>query len=54
MSMHLKDERVKSEKYRRDGARYVCTKCKTKFFSKEEVERCFDGHAAGDAKSKGG
>lgn len=44
MSFHLKDEQVKSEKYRRDGAKYVCTKCKAKFFSKEDVIKCYDAH----------
>lgn len=46
MSMNPKNEKVTSEKYKRDGAKYVCTKCKTKFFSKMEVEACFDGHDA--------
>jgi hypothetical protein len=44
MSMHLKEERVKSDKYKRDGAKYVCVKCKAKFFSKGEVEACYDKH----------
>ncbi len=53
MSMNLKDDRVKSDKFRRDGAKYVCVKCKTKYFGKEEVERCFDAHAAEEAKKVG-
>ena len=44
MSMHLKDERVPSNKYKRDGAKYVCANCKAKFFSKSDVEACFDAH----------
>lgn len=44
MSLHLKDEQVRSKKYKRDGAKYVCTECKSKFFSKEEVESCYDSH----------
>ena len=51
MSMNPKDERVKSDKYKRDGAKYICVKCKGKFFSKEEVEGCFDGHAAAEAEA---
>lgn len=45
MSMNPKDEKVKSDKYRRDGAKYVCTKCKKKFFDKNEVEKCYDSHS---------
>ncbi len=45
MSMNPKDEKNKSEKYKRDGANYVCKKCKAKFFSKDEVEKCYDGHS---------
>ncbi len=44
MSMNPKEEKVKSEKYRREGAKYVCTKCKAKFFGKDEVEKCYDSH----------
>jgi transposase-like protein len=32
------------KKFIRDGARYVCKKCKKKFFTKIEVEQCHDGH----------
>jgi hypothetical protein len=46
MSMNPKDEKVKSDKYKRDGAKYICVKCKAKHFSKDDVEKCFDGHAA--------
>jgi hypothetical protein len=42
--MNPKAEKIQSEKYKRDGAKYVCAKCKAKFFSKEDVEKCFDGH----------
>jgi hypothetical protein len=51
MSMNPKDEKVKSDKYTRDGAKYICKKCKGKHFSKEDVEKCFDSHA-GDAPKK--
>jgi hypothetical protein len=47
MSMNPKDEKKKSDKYKREGAKYVCVKCKAKYFSKEEVEKCFDSHAGG-------
>jgi hypothetical protein len=45
MSLHLKDDRVKSEKFKRDGAKYICCNCKKKYFGKEDVEKCFDSHA---------
>ena len=44
MSMNPKDEKKKSEKYTRDGAKYVCKKCKAKHFTKGDVETCFDSH----------
>lgn len=28
----------------RDGAKYVCVECKTEYFTKLEVETCFNGH----------
>ena len=42
--MNTQKEKVKSDKYRRDGAKYVCKKCKAKFFAKEDVEKCYDSH----------
>lgn len=42
--MNPKNEKEKSEKYKRDGAKYVCAKCKAKFFTKPEVEACYDSH----------
>jgi len=42
MSMNPKNERIKSHKYRRDGAKYVCSKCKEKFFSRTEAEEHWD------------
>lgn len=33
------------EKFLRDSARYVCRKCSKKFFTREEVIACYDGHA---------
>jgi hypothetical protein len=50
MSMNLKDDRVPSEKFKREGAKYVCKKCKAKYFSKGDVEKCYDSHPA-DAPS---
>ena len=44
MSMNPKDEKRKSEKYTRDGAKYVCKRCKAKHFTKPDVETCFDSH----------
>ncbi len=32
------------KKFTRDGARYVCKKCKQKYFTKVEVEQCYDKH----------
>ena len=52
MNMHLKDDRNPSNKYKRDGAKYVCVKCKQKFFSKGDVEACFDGHDGSEATAK--
>jgi hypothetical protein len=40
--MDLRDE--KSIKFIRDGAKYVCKRCKAKYFTKIEVEKCFDSH----------
>ncbi|MCX6130889.1 MAG: hypothetical protein NTX25_17755, partial [Proteobacteria bacterium] len=31
-------------KFYRDGAKYVCNKCRKKFFGREEVVSCFDNH----------
>ena len=53
MSMNLKDDRVKSHKFCRDGAKYVCAKCKNKFFGKEDVERCYDAHDTAEEKKTG-
>jgi hypothetical protein len=50
MSMNPKDEKNKSDKYKRDGAKYICTKCKAKHFSKDDVEKCYDSHGAADGK----
>ena len=44
MSMNPKDEKKKSEKYTREGAKYVCKKCKAKHFTKGDVEQCYDSH----------
>lgn len=52
MSMNPKDEKEKSAKFKRDGAKYVCAKCKAKFFTKDEVEKCFDAHIDSGAKKE--
>jgi hypothetical protein len=33
-----------NKKFFRDGARYVCSVCRTKFFTKLEVESCWEKH----------
>jgi hypothetical protein len=53
--MHRSDEKVKvlswgnlmstnkePKKFIRDGAKYVCVKCKKKYFTRAEVEKCYD------------
>ncbi len=30
------------KKFFRDGAKYVCKKCKKKYFTRAEVEHCYD------------
>ena len=52
MNMHLKADRNPSDKFKRDGAKYVCNTCKEKFFSKGDVEACFDGHVEGQASGE--
>ena len=44
MSMNPKDEKQKSNKYKRDGAKYVCKNCGSKHFTKGDAEACFDSH----------
>lgn len=39
---HRKGNRVK--KFDRAGSKYVCEVCKEKYFTKTEVEACFDAH----------
>ncbi|MCX6126956.1 MAG: hypothetical protein NTV34_19705 [Proteobacteria bacterium] len=34
----------RTKMFERHGAKYVCVVCKTKFFTKEEVEVCFNQH----------
>jgi hypothetical protein len=46
MTQSTKPANQKNEKFKRDGARYVCVKCKAKYFTREDVEKCFDGHDA--------
>ncbi len=39
-----KKPRDNTKKFFRDGARYVCNDCQAKYFTKSEVEKCFDSH----------
>lgn len=39
-----KPPRDRTKKFHRDGAKYVCQECNVKYFTKAEVEVCFDGH----------
>lgn len=32
------------KKFVRQDAKYACAHCKAKFFTRDEVEACFDGH----------
>lgn len=32
------------KKFVRQDAKYACNFCKKKFFTRDEVESCFDGH----------
>jgi len=41
-SFNKKDD---SEKFFRDGAKYVCRGCSKKYFSRDETLTCFDSHA---------
>ena len=41
----LKKLRDKTKKFHRDGARYICQECSGKYFTRDEVEACWDGHA---------
>ena len=40
----LKKLRDKTKKFHRDGARYICQECSGKYFTRDEVEACWDGH----------
>jgi hypothetical protein len=39
-----KKPRDNTKKFFRDGARYVCADCQAKYFTKSEVEKCWDSH----------
>ncbi len=39
-----KKPRDKTKKFIRDGARYVCAVCNEKYFTKNEVEDCYNAH----------
>ena len=43
---NIKSIKAKNEadKYKRDGAKYICKACSGKFFTKMEVVACFDSH----------
>ncbi len=41
-SLSLREERrQKAEMFSRDGARYICRRCKGKYFTQEDVEACY-------------
>ncbi len=42
-----------ASKFSRDGAKYVCTKCNQKYFTKQEVLDCFDSDCLTDPHSIG-
>lgn len=46
MNMNPKNDKEPSEKFKRDGAKYVCKTCKQKFFTRDDVEKCYDSHNA--------
>ena len=48
-----KEPKDRTKKFSREGAKYVCEQCKMKYFSKEEVVRCFDSHAGGSMDKHG-
>lgn len=37
------------EKFLRDGARYICRNCNAKYFTRDDVIACFDGHKGAPA-----
>lgn len=39
-----KKPRDRTKKFHREGAKYVCQECSSKYFTKVEVEACFDKH----------
>lgn len=36
----------------REGARYVCSNCNSKFFTRDEVTACFNSHKEGEAETE--
>lgn len=42
-----KPKKASGEPFSRDGAQYVCNGCQKKYFTKDEVVKCFESHAAG-------
>ncbi len=40
----IKNNPDDDKKFSRDGAKYICRECKSKFFTREDVISCFDGH----------
>lgn len=41
-----KPKKASGEPFSRDGAQYVCNGCQKKYFTKDEVVKCFESHAA--------
>lgn len=45
------ESKVPKGKFHRDGAKYVCNKCLATYFTKLEVEKCFDSHQQAAAEN---
>lgn len=41
---NVKRKNGRTKKFERAGAKYVCEVCQEKYFTKSEVEACFEGH----------
>lgn len=51
---YMKYKRKPGQKpFSRDGARYVCNACNNKFFTRSEVERCFERHPIDESAPSG-
>jgi hypothetical protein len=43
---------AEGDKFFRDGAKYVCRSCNKKYFTKNEVLACYDGHVGGSSAAE--